>query len=388
MPDAIGLDQYMREAYRILVRERECTTEQVAAQLGIPCLDARKTVERLAAVGLAATAPTSSDEHQRLVPLDPQRTLAVKLARKQAELKAEQQELSRARESVASLVAEFTGSEATATDPRNLSRGSDAVRARAADLLGRAQSELVAIVDDRARSIAFELEPDLFESALNRGVQVRVLHPRSNLTDPQYVSRSRWLSSAGGQVRTSTSLPPPMLVVDGTTALLPADGAGATGLVVHNRPLCRALSMLFDQLWTDSGTAGSRPAQTAARLAAASKQGASAAQDMVRAPTQTEVELLRLLGKGMTDASAARQLGVSLRTVRRMMADLMSRLGARSRFEAGLRAAEHGWLGQPNGARVMSRPDHVTGTYRRGPEHPPERGPNRTTERSPERAPA
>jgi DNA-binding CsgD family transcriptional regulator len=74
--------------------------------------------------------------------------------------------------------------------------------------------------------------------------------------------------------------------------------------------------------------------------------------------------LLRLLGKGMTDASAARQLGVSLRTVRRMMAEIMARLGARSRFEAGIRAAERGWIGsaprqlphQPAPHAVSTRP--------------------------------
>jgi hypothetical protein len=41
---------------------------------------------------------------------------------------------------------------------------------------------------------------------------------------------------------------------------------------------------------------------------------------------------------------AGRYLGVSARTVRRQMAALMERLGAASRFEAGLKAAQHGWL--------------------------------------------
>jgi len=46
----------------------------------------------------------------------------------------------------------------------------------------------------------------------------------------------------------------------------------------------------------------------------------------------------------MTDETAARRLGVSLRTVRRQMAALMERLCATSRFEAGLKAAQRGWL--------------------------------------------
>src|SRR5690606_13017466 len=112
----------------------------------------------------------------------------------------------------------------------------------------------------------------------------------------------------------------PMIIVDGSTTLLPADGTSATALVVHNRSLGRAMSALFEQVWTESRVATTPPATVD-----------------VSEPTPAEIDLLRLLGKGMTDASAARQLGVSLRTVRRMMADLMSRLGARSRFEAGMR---------------------------------------------------
>ncbi|WP_399095000.1 response regulator transcription factor [Streptomyces sp. BBFR2] len=57
-----------------------------------------------------------------------------------------------------------------------------------------------------------------------------------------------------------------------------------------------------------------------------------------------ELALLRLVAEGRTDASAAGRLHVSHRTVRRMMAALMERLGARSRFEAGVKAARRGWL--------------------------------------------
>jgi DNA-binding CsgD family transcriptional regulator len=73
-------------------------------------------------------------------------------------------------------------------------------------------------------------------------------------------------------------------------------------------------------------------------------------------PSSQERDLLRLLGQGLTDASAARQLGVSLRTVRRMMAELMARLDARSRFEAGIRAAERGWVGSDRRAKLRPGP--------------------------------
>ncbi|MGE6730321.1 response regulator transcription factor [Streptomyces sp. NPDC059900] len=60
--------------------------------------------------------------------------------------------------------------------------------------------------------------------------------------------------------------------------------------------------------------------------------------------SSTERALLRLAAEGCTDAAAASRLHVSHRTARRMMAALMERLGARSRFEAGVKAARLGWL--------------------------------------------
>ncbi len=61
-------------------------------------------------------------------------------------------------------------------------------------------------------------------------------------------------------------------------------------------------------------------------------------------PSDRERQLLTLLTAGYTDESAATRLGISARTVRRMVSGIMSRLGARSRFQAGVKAADRGWL--------------------------------------------
>jgi DNA-binding NarL/FixJ family response regulator len=50
--------------------------------------------------------------------------------------------------------------------------------------------------------------------------------------------------------------------------------------------------------------------------------------------------ILEALASGLTDESAAKRLGVSLRTYRRRVAELMAALEANSRFQAGLRAGE------------------------------------------------
>jgi DNA-binding CsgD family transcriptional regulator len=54
--------------------------------------------------------------------------------------------------------------------------------------------------------------------------------------------------------------------------------------------------------------------------------------------------VLELLQLGMKDETIARQLGVSLRTVRRRIAALMDDLGVATRFQAGLEAARRGLI--------------------------------------------
>ncbi|WP_084724905.1 LuxR C-terminal-related transcriptional regulator [Streptacidiphilus melanogenes] len=61
-------------------------------------------------------------------------------------------------------------------------------------------------------------------------------------------------------------------------------------------------------------------------------------------PTDLERELLALLAQGLTDATVAKRLNMSLRTERRMVAELMRRLGASGRFEAGVKAARRRWI--------------------------------------------
>ncbi|MYV72152.1 hypothetical protein GT043_40825 [Streptomyces sp. SID2131] len=54
--------------------------------------------------------------------------------------------------------------------------------------------------------------------------------------------------------------------------------------------------------------------------------------------------MLRLLAQGYTDEAAARRLGISLRSERRLISELMEKLGAQSRFQLGRRAVENGYV--------------------------------------------
>jgi DNA-binding CsgD family transcriptional regulator len=184
-----------------------------------------------------------------------------------------------------------------------------------------------------ARAIALDVSTERVERALDRGVSIKAVFATSILADEAVRAHARWLVSRGADVRAAPSLPPALVVVDRSTALVPADPQSATAFVVTNRALATALARLFDLVWN--------AAQGGTHNGAQRGTARGGRRD---APSPQERDLLDLLSTGLTDAAAARQLGVSLRTVRRMMAEIMTRLRARSRFEAGMRAAERGWV--------------------------------------------
>ncbi len=74
--------------------------------------------------------------------------------------------------------------------------------------------------------------------------------------------------------------------------------------------------------------------------------------------TDQQAEAVRLLADGHTDDAIATRLGVSPRTARRIVSRLMAALGARGRFQAGVRAVDAGWLTDRPAGRAF---DYRTG---------------------------
>jgi DNA-binding CsgD family transcriptional regulator len=165
---------------------------------------------------------------------------------------------------------------------------------------------------------------------LRRGVRYRVLLPDHVRDVPVLAMRLAQLGPAGAEIRTLPSVAADATVIDEALAMLPSDRRdGRPGDVAMFRlpSVVNAVTELFERLWP------SAVPLTAADVTEGTGLG------------ERERELLALLSAGCTDESAAARLGISVRTVRRMMSAIMNRLGARSRFQAGLKAADRGWLG-------------------------------------------
>ncbi|SDD80219.1 helix-turn-helix transcriptional regulator [Actinokineospora iranica] len=166
-----------------------------------------------------------------------------------------------------------------------------------------------------------------------RGVRYRLLVPDAARAASGLARLRGAHPLAGADTRTVRHVPTDAIVVDGRVVVLPS----APGEVAAFRlpGVVTTAVELFERVW-----------RTAVPLSTIDPPALDLpAIDLPAAElTVRQRELLTLLTFGATDESAAASLGVSVRTIRRMVADIMHRLGARSRFQAGARAADRGWL--------------------------------------------
>ncbi|MDI3390700.1 LuxR C-terminal-related transcriptional regulator [Streptomyces sp. B-S-A8] len=163
---------------------------------------------------------------------------------------------------------------------------------------------------------------------LNRGVTMRSIHLRPMTRIIHSMTHLQELRNAGAQVRIATIVPFRFILVDRVQALVPAlhTNSSKAMMVLRGEAVTALLVKVFEMCWAS----------------AAPLEAAEPGQESELSSQQLWV--LRLMSTGRKDEAIARELGVSVRTLRRVMADLMARLGVESRFQAGITAARLGLL--------------------------------------------
>ncbi|WBQ08418.1 helix-turn-helix transcriptional regulator [Kribbella sp. CA-293567] len=187
-------------------------------------------------------------------------------------------------------------------------------------LLAEAQDSVIAMSSLSQNGLAFgprDVRP---------GIRYRAIYPDNARTAPTLCRHLGAMSLAGVAVRTVAMVPMNALVIDNSIAVLPADTTNGSVAVLRLSSVVTTAIELFERVWPDAVPLADRDAPIGTDL------------------SLREKDLLRLLALGATDEVAAAQLGISVRTVRRMVSHIMNRLGARSRFQAGVKAADRGWL--------------------------------------------
>lgn len=150
---------------------------------------------------------------------------------------------------------------------------------------------------------------------LGRGVRLHTLYQHTARYSPGTQEYVQAVSAAGAEVRTLGELFGKMLVFDRATAFLPVWDNPDAAVVLREPSAVAFLCSVFANAWSLAEPfSASYTATTSAQL-----------QDTIAG---------RLAG-GAKDELIARRLGMSLRTCRRHIAELMDELGAESRFQAG-----------------------------------------------------
>lgn len=323
--EAIGLDPTAEAVYRLVLSRPDLEVDQLAEQLELPPDDVRRAISSLQELKLLRKDGPGED----LELVDPDVGLAALLARSEAELSARQRQIEATRSAVNTIAAQYNGRQERALDGVRPIVGIEAVRVRLEEFSRMLTVECLTFATGGAQMPdVLEYAKPLDELALERGVQYRNIYQESFRNDPgtlQYVS---WMASLGGQTRTVPSLPMRLIIVDRKIALMPLDPLDSSkGAMELTSPgPVATMVVLFEQFWEAATPWTEPPPQDKFGL------------------TRREREILTMLAIGHTDDWIARRLGLSLRTVRRVIADLMGRLDARSRFEAGVLAVRSGWL--------------------------------------------
>lgn len=320
MLGAIGLDDVQEAAYRALVGLGAAEVGDLSHRLGLPEEDAGRVLRRLEGHGLVAQ---SSARPGRWVAAPPAIALSALLTRRRHDL--EQAEVA-----AAVLAAEFRAraAEPAVHDLVEVVTGAGAVAQRFHQLRFSAQREVCSLVTDRPGAVA-----GADEVGGGRGVAYRVVLERAVLTGADGLAGLAATLGRGERVRVVDRVPTRLVVVDRVLAMVPLTGRGAepAALVVHASGLLESLLGLFEEVWRQG---------MPVRL----DDHGVVAEEGTGGPDATDLRILSLLLAGLTDASAAKQLDLGLRTVQRRVKRLMELAGVTTRLQLGWHAYERGWV--------------------------------------------
>lgn len=163
-----------------------------------------------------------------------------------------------------------------------------------------------------------------FQEAATSGRAIRTIFPLSLRDDARWQAFAQDRAEAGEQQRFLTD--EAVTVEFATwcgTAVLVGEGGDQNGefVLLRSPALLSVFAALFEELWRRATPMLSRDAST------------------------QDAQLVEMLVMGFKDEAIARQLGLSLRTVRRRVAALMVRHGVGTRFQLGMAISGRGQIG-------------------------------------------
>jgi len=340
MLESVGLDPKTEAIYRLVLLYPDRRVPEIADRTQTTEAEVQTALQRLVDLGLLRW---SLDDSERFLPLTPTLAFQALLQHQHAEILHKQQKFLEFQAEVTRLTAEYSAlaGPGSRDELRHLF-GLDAVHALIETLGERSNMECLSFMPGGAQSpMMLDALRPLHESMFNRGLKVLTLYLDSAWNDGPTFHYARWLVSMGGEVRTVPMLPLRAVILDREVAVISIDpdASGNEAVQISGRTVTTPVVALFERVWETGTPLG--------HVIRRDEQGLTA----------QEREVLRLLSHGLTDEVVGKRLGLGLRTVRRMTADIANRLDAHSRFEMGVKACYRGWLvpGLADSPRIMAR---------------------------------
>ncbi|MFE2945074.1 LuxR C-terminal-related transcriptional regulator [Streptomyces sp. NPDC059255] len=320
-PDmAISVDEHMYELYGWILDQDSFDPRDAAKGLGLTPDQAIASFERLILLGLVRVDPRNS---LRARAVDPDAAALGHTLPLRDTIRCEQEKLDRVTAEFNRLRDRFlrprSGEEKYATVVPNL----DEVRAALTRAAAECREEMLTIQPGGNRA------PEVLEEArqrdhalLSRGVPMRTIYhhtARFNGPSLDYMSDAVAL---GAEYRTAHELTARLIIFDHCKlAFIPMRDNEDGAVIIHEPSIVAYLRDGFEEVWTRATPCG------------------TPSNDLEQIAKELNQTVIQLLGAGLKDESIARRLGMSLRTTRRHIADIMKQLGAESRFQAGVLAA-------------------------------------------------
>lgn len=202
-------------------------------------------------------------------------------------------------------------------------------------VLGRARRRVVVMralpADPQSLVPLINLRRTITRQAEEQGLETVGLYDSRVLDVPGALDALQTRRADGESIRLSPVLPFSAVVADTQEVVLDfrnIEPNGGRSLLIRSDVASRAVEALVRRLLADSVPLPV-PGRTTPEHSGLSER------DLV---------ILALLASGATDATIARQLEVSQRTVERRVSHLMSQLGVATRFQAGVEASKRGLL--------------------------------------------
>ena len=326
MLEPVGLSASEERLYLALLESGPTTLQEIAGRLGVERRRASALVRGLERTGLANRTP---GRQPRIVPAPPDVAVTALLMQRQRELQQVASAVSPLAERYRS-----TPRERQAEELIELCVGRDAVAARF-DQLQRSAVEQVRVFVLPPYSVDLP-ENDTELELLANGVRCRGLYHTDVLGQPGAMDAVARYAAAGEEARVSSLVPLKLAISDDALGLVPFSSSSAemSCILVHSCGLLDSLAALFELLW-----ARARPIVAG---------GMSTGPVDAEPPTYEDRRLLALLLAGLTDAAAARELGVSPRTFQRRLQTLMVAADADNRLQLGWHAHSQGWIRDPD----------------------------------------